>query len=177
MPERYFIDGYNLLHADPAWSALAQEDLEAARESLVESVSRWCARLGHQACVFWDGQGRMYERVAPDPGRPGIEVVFTSSRLSADALIERGVYAARKRDSVIVVTSDRGISDFCLGLGALTMRSANFLALLGELPPAVRPSASQARDGLGRLEDRIGPRGVRRLRGLHGGLESDERQT
>ncbi len=172
MSEHYYVDGYNLLHAVPDWSALADDDLEAARDALVETVSRWSARTGHHVCVFFDGQGRSHDRVAGHPARPRVDVVFTSSRLSADALIERGVYEAPKRDTVIVVTSDRGISDFCLGLGALTMRSANFAELLRASPVAPRPLRE---DGSASLEHRIDADAIARLRRLRDELEADER--
>jgi hypothetical protein len=168
--DRYFIDGYNVLHADPDWSALADIDLEAARDTVVESVSRWCTRTGNRACVFFDGQGRTHERIAGDRGRPDVEIVFTSSRLSADAVIERGVYTAPKRDTVIVVTSDRGISDFCLGLGALTMRSDHFITLLREASRL--PKLPGAQDNtLGRIEDRLDAPDSQRLRELRERLE------
>jgi predicted RNA-binding protein with PIN domain len=171
MTEHYYVDGYNILHADPTWSALADADLEAAREAVVEAVSAWAARTGNHACVFFDGQGRTHERIAPEPGRPNVEVVFTSSRLSADALIERGVYLAHKRETVIAVTSDRGISDFCLGLGALTMRADHFVSMLREPPHRARPSGA-ADAGL-TLEQRIGDSSSEHLRRLRDRLESD----
>jgi predicted RNA-binding protein with PIN domain len=97
--------------------------------------------------------------------------VFTSSRLSADALIERGVYTAHKRETVIAVTSDRGISDFCLGLGALTMRAEHFVSMLREPQHRARPS-SAADAGL-TLEQRIGDSSSEHLRRLRDRLDSD----
>lgn len=170
MSEHYYVDGYNVLHADDAWSALADTDLEAAREALVEAVAGWAARTGNRVCVYFDGQGRAHERRAADPGRPNVEVVFTSSRLSADALIERGIYVAHKRDTVIAVTSDRGISDFCLGLGALTMRSEHFVSLVRE-PRRITRTANDSDSGL-TLEQRIGDASTEQLRRLRDALES-----
>lgn len=171
MSEHYYVDGYNLLHAEPEWSALADVDLEAARDALIDRVSRWSAHTGHPVCIFFDGQGRFHDRAAPDPGRPNVDIVFTSSKLSADALIERGVYQAPKRDTVIVVTSDRGISDFCLGLGALTMRAPNFAMLLRDTPSTSRmPRAS---DDSTALEQRIGEESSEHLRRLRARLEKE----
>lgn len=172
MSEIYFIDGYNLLHADPGWSALADRDLEAARETVIEAVSRWTIHRDCRACVFFDGQGRRHERYAAEPGRPNVEVVFTSSRLSADALIERGVYTAERRHAVIVVTADRGIRDFCLGLGALTMTPDHFLSALGTAT-AQRPNAPRGA-ATGRVEDVLDEESARRLREFRGRLEGSE---
>lgn len=170
MSEQYFIDGYNLLHAHPDWSELADRDLEAARETVVEAVNRWTIDRGTHACVFFDGQGRRHEKIAADAGRPSVEVVFTSSKLSADSLIERAVYTAQHRHAVIVVTADRGIRDFCLGLGALTMTPEHFLTSLYSptIPPrrAARPGAPTAT-----IEDTLDEDTARKLRELRGKLK------
>jgi len=171
MSEHYYIDGYNLLHANPDWSAMADVDLEMARDMLIDRVSRWSARTGHPVCIFFDGKGRSHDRSDKDPRRPNVDIVYTSSRLSADALIERGVYEAPKRDTVIVVTSDRGISDFCLGLGALTMRAPNYLSLLQDGGPPARLPCSA--DSTAPLEDRIDPQASDALRKLRDRLESE----
>jgi predicted RNA-binding protein with PIN domain len=172
VPEIYYIDGYNLLHTSPEWSDLADEDLEAAREAVVEAVNRWTIARGGRACVFFDGQGRRAERIAPNRGRPGVEIVFTSSSLSADALIERAVYTAEHRHDVIVVTADRGIRDFCLGLGALSMTPDHFIAGLdGQLPsrPASRPGKA-----VGRVEDVLDEESSRRLREMRARFDAEE---
>ncbi len=168
MSEIYYIDGYNLLHTDADWAVLADRDLEAARETVIEAVSRWTIHRDCRACVFFDGQGRRHERFAADAGRPNVEVVYTSSRLSADALIERGVYTAERRHTVIVVTADRGIRDFCLGLGALSMTPEHFLTALDTgtaRRPAPRPGGAT-----GRVEDVLDEESARRLREIRGRL-------
>lgn len=174
MSEIYFIDGYNLLHTDPGWSSLADRDLEAARETVVEAVSRWTIHRGCRACVFFDGQGRQHERVAPEAGRPNVDVVFTSNRLSADALIERGVYTAERRHAVIVVTADRGIRDFCLGLGALTMTPEHFLSALGTAIATAPRSSARPGAAAGTVEDILDEESVRRLREFRGRLSDSE---
>lgn len=173
MPEVYFIDGYNLLHADASWSMLADRDLESARETVIEAVSRWTIHRDCRACVFFDGQGRRHERVAAEAGRPNVEVVFTSGRLSADSLIERAVYTAERRHAVIVVTADRGIRDFCLALGALTMTPDHFLSSLGMANARESASRPNSRPGAaaGTVEDLIDEESVRRLREFRGRLD------
>lgn len=169
MSEIYYIDGYNLLHTHPSWTVLADEDLETARETVVEAVSAWTLNRGCRAVVFFDGQGRRPERVSHDSGRPNIEVVYTSSKLSADALIERGVYTAERRHTVIVVTADRGIRDFCLGLGAITMTPENFLVTM-DAPPPSRPTARPG-NPVGRMEDMLDDETSRMLREIRAKLD------
>lgn len=171
MSEIYYIDGYNLLHTHPSWTALANQDLEAARETVVEAVSSWTLDRGCRAVVFFDGQGRRPERVLHDAGRPNIEVMYTSSKLSADALIERGVYTAERRHAVIVVTADRGIRDFCLGLGAITMTPENFLISM-DSPMPTRPSVKPGRS-VSSVEEMLDDETQRRLREMRAKLDKN----
>lgn len=171
MSEIYYIDGYNLLHTHPVWTTLANQDLESARETVVEAVSAWTLDRGCRACVFFDGQGRRSERVSHDAGRPNIEVVYTSSKLSADSLIERGVYTAERRHAVIVVTADRGIRDFCLGLGAITMTPEHFL--IGMDSPAPSRPAARPGNAVGRVEDMLDDETSKRLREMRAKLDKN----
>jgi len=127
MSETYFIDGYNLLHFSPEWKALADDDLEAAREALVDFVARWCDASGHTARIFFDGRARQTSTAQLAAHLSRVEVVFSSHHKSADSIIERGVYDAKDRESIMVVSADRGILDLCRGMGAMTMRPDFFL--------------------------------------------------
>lgn len=176
MAERYYIDGYNVLHRDPTLSALAREDLEAAREALVEAVGRWCSRGDYRACIFFDGQGLQAHQLPPDPGRPNVEVVFTAAHLSADALIERGVYKAEDRQQVVVVSGDRGIRELCLGMGALSMTPEHFLAMLHAPEEAAR-RAQTGQEGrrMGAMEDLVDEAARHQLQALRDRLRRKKR--
>jgi len=124
MPILYYIDGYNVIHHCDRLRALARVDFEAARDALVDRVTRYCCDAGQAARIVFDGRGRSSDRAAPVLSSPCIEVLYSSEQQTADALIERMVYETGKRTELVVVTSDRGIRDLCGGLGALTMHRA-----------------------------------------------------
>jgi len=151
--EKYYIDGYNLMHKDPHCAALARDNLEMAREGLVERVARWASSSPVEVCVFFDGRGARAERHGGDPGRPGVEVVFTSAHLTADALIERDVYGVSNRHRAVVVTADQGIRDLCSGMGALTMRPEHFLGMMEAARGATRTPVAGTRAAT--LEDSL----------------------
>ena len=133
MSHIYLIDAYNVMYQCPQLKPLAQRDFEAARDGLVERVSRYCGTTGEPAKVIFDGRGRSPERHAPYRGAPGLEVVYSPGHLTADAVIEREVYSAPHRRDIIVVTGDRGIRDLCRGLGSLVMAPEHFLNMVDEV--------------------------------------------
>ncbi len=133
MSHIYLIDAYNVMYQCPQLKPLAARDFEAARDALVERVSRYCGTTGEPAKIIFDGQGRNPEKHRPYRGAPGLEVVYSPGHLTADAIIEREVYAAPHRREIIVVTGDRGIRDLCRGLGSLVMAPEHFLSMVDEV--------------------------------------------
>lgn len=141
MPNLYYIDGYNVIHHCKRLKKLAKTDFEAGREALIDRVARYCTDAGKAAKIIFDGRGRRPDLISPFLSGPRLEVIYSPASQSADALIEREVYEATNRSSIIVVTSDRGIRDLCAGLGALTMHPDHFLSMIEE-------SLRQARDSI-----------------------------
>ena len=133
MSSIYLIDAYNVMHQCPQLKPLLDRDFEAARDALVERVSRYCGTTGEPAKVIFDGRGRKSKSHAPYRGAPGLEVIYSPGHLTADAVIEREVYSARNRREIIVVTGDRGIRDLCRGLGSLVMAPDNYLSMVDEV--------------------------------------------
>lgn len=169
MSDTYFIDGYNLLHHVTHWKELAEHNLEEARRALVDEVSKWCATTDHTAKIFFDGAGLRTGGSAQTPPAFGVEVLYTSRHTTADAIIERGVYEAPDRDSIVVVSADRGILDLCRGMGALSMRPEYFYRTMSETSAGLSANLlhRQSRGRLGNLEDVLGAdekEGLDRLR-------------
>lgn len=165
----YYIDGYNVIYHCPQLRPLAHKGSEAARDALVDQVSRFCTVTGEQAKIVFDGRGRQSQTDVPWRASPGLEVVYSPGHQSADTMIERFVYGTDNRHEVMVVSGDRGIRDLCRGFGAFVMEPAHFLSLVEEklegaralLPPATRDS--RYKDTLG---DRLDPGDLDRLREL-----------
>ena len=120
-PQLLVVDGYNLLHADDTYRALARRDLEAARRRLV-----------------FDGGG-------PDPGAPaGVRVEF-SGHGEADTIVEALAFQSRDEGRpCVVVTSDRATRDAVLGRGVDVISSAKMLEHLDESAEEWRESSGKA---------------------------------
>ncbi|NUM53624.1 MAG: NYN domain-containing protein [Candidatus Hydrogenedentes bacterium] len=157
MSSIYLIDAYNVMYQCPQLRPLARRDFEAARDALVDRVSRYCGTTGEPAKVIFDGRGRTPELHTPYRGAPGLEVIYSPGHLTADAVIEREVYSAHNRREIVVVSGDRGIRDLCRGLGSLVMAPEHFLNMIDEV--LTRSSAhlrtSYERFSTNLLEDRL----------------------
>ena len=98
----YLVDGYNVIHHCSILQPLAHRDFEAARDALVEKVARFCAGTGCRTTIVFDGRERQAEKAVSFEGAPTLKVVYSSRGRSADAVIERSVYAASDRRSIVV---------------------------------------------------------------------------
>jgi predicted RNA-binding protein with PIN domain len=152
---RVIVDGYNLLHADPAFSRLADDDLDGARAKLVERVAGYCAGEARGTIVF-DGGGN------PDSdGHPhhvaGVSVIFSPAGQSADSIIETLAARGRERgDAVTVVTSDAQLQWAVFGGSVVRMSSAEFLRDL-DAERAERGSHHSTESHRSNLADRVDP--------------------
>ncbi|MFP6584271.1 MAG: NYN domain-containing protein [Candidatus Hydrogenedentota bacterium] len=154
MNQIFYIDGYNVIHELPELEAMMSHDIELAREKLIEYVLRWSSTSGETAKIIFDGQGK-HTQASPHHEQTGpVEVIFSSKHKTADSIIERAVYRAKTKGSVIVVSGDRGITDLCMGMGALVMHPRNFWVSVGESTSETKRALQQNRISEGsRLED------------------------
>lgn len=126
MPERFLVDGYNVIYASRELETLMRQDPEAARERLLAGVEGYCAREEKAAEVVFDAGGRpgpaVHERLSEF-----LSVTYTASGQSADAYIEKLAYKPGAADSTVVVTGDYDQQKIAAGAGMLRMSSREFL--------------------------------------------------
>ncbi len=174
MRSLYYIDGYNVIHHCTRLKTLARDDFEAARETLIDRVARYCTEAGKRAKIIFDGRGRRPDLVSPFLSGPDLEVIYSPAHQTADALIEREVYEAQDRSEIVVVSSDRGIRDLCGGLGALTMRPEHFLSTIDENLQQGRSALELKRHTTSRparIEEHLDETARQRLQALRRDLE------
>ena len=130
--EYLIIDGYNVLFAWPELSQLAKEDLEAARNRLLDILSNYSAFVRREVIVVFDGYrvkgsrgGRQWHHQLP--------VVFTRENETADAYIEALVRAIGQNSRVWVATSDSLVQLSAFRSGVLRLPAQ---ALQGEVNQA-----------------------------------------
>ena len=126
-PEYVLVDGYNIIFAWDDLKAIASENLDAARQILMDIM---CNYQGFTNCVLilvFDAY-----RVQGNPGvvtkYHNIHVVYTKEAETADTYIEKATYEIAKRKRVRVATSDRVEQLIILGHGAQALSALSFRA-------------------------------------------------
>lgn len=177
MAEHYFIDGYNVLHRSTSLRRRADEDLESSREILIDRVANYCASSGTHATIVFDGQGPREEHIANARGAAGLDLIYAAAKKSADAIIERAIYRLPNRREAIVVSGDRGITDLCLGLGALVMTPDAFLTTIADETTRIRAKVERDRPDtqMARFEDTLDESARKRLEDLRRRLDEPRR--
>lgn len=123
------MDGANILHAWPALWKLAKTDRETARTKLIQQLAVLHDAENVRVTVVFDGRGndvvveRLHEQAT-------FSIVYTSSALTADDVIERMVATAPDPAMCVVATDDAAERQTTAAAGAEPMSSADLEAWL-----------------------------------------------
>ena len=121
----FIVDGYNVLFAWEDLRDLAQQDLAAAGDQLMEMLCAYAAFTHHQGGLAFDGcQGHRSQGEKCD--FRGIHVVYTREKETGDMYIEKLLHDIGKNDQVRVVTSDGLIQLSAMRSGVLRMSALEF---------------------------------------------------
>ena len=135
------VDGYNVIFQWEELKALAKQDIAAAREALIQTLSEYAGYTKTETVLVFDGY-----RVPGNPGesspRAGLMVVYTRERESADLYIQRFIRENGKKKAA-VVTSDGMIQLFALKHGLLRISSAGFKQEIDETKKEIRALIEQ----------------------------------
>lgn len=119
------VDGYNVIFAWDELKSLADTNLGAARERLMEILCNYSAYTKNSVVLVFDAY--------KVPGNTGerfdfhnIHVVYTKERELGDVYIEKLISEIGKNDRVRVVTSDNLIQLSAVRFGVLRMSAAEF---------------------------------------------------
>lgn len=134
--EYLLVDGYNIIFAWDDLKKIAQTNLDAARESLIQTL---CNYQGYHKChviVVFDaykvkGGTRHIER------HHNIDVVYTKEAETADTYIEKTSYRLGKRYRVRVATSDHTVQMIILGNHATRVSASAFQAEVEQVNEAL----------------------------------------
>ena len=157
------VDGYNIIHADPALKQLLEQDLETAREGLLSKLRPLQDQELYQVVVVFDSSTPGSQQTAlEDFG--GIEVAFTAAGQSGDAFVESLVRRLGKKGSVIVSTDDRQLQFVVQGYGAVIKTSEALRAEMEDVTGEIRQQLKKLGHsrGMYRLDAQLD----RELRGL-----------
>jgi predicted RNA-binding protein with PIN domain len=124
---RILVDGYSLLHSWPELAAGRARHTEAARNELLHVLRQYRDVIGTPITVVFDGQGARRGGDSPLESTPELEIIYSSSRQSADDIIERAAVRLRAYGEVLVVTNDFAERDTVFYHGGLSSSCENFI--------------------------------------------------
>ena len=125
MTETYIIDGYNFIRASALFKNM-RNDMESARNKLINTVAELSKYENCRISAVFDGKGLPEQY----PEHDGFSIIFSGAGTDADSVIEKMVYNAKERLSLIVVTNDAHIRDIVRGAGARVMDTSHFEKLI-----------------------------------------------
>lgn len=99
------VDGYNIIGAWPELQALKQDNLEHARDLLVEKMSEYQAYTGFQVIIVFDAH--LVKGIEKKLKSSRVEIIFTRENETADERIEKLVKTLLSvKNKIYVATSD-----------------------------------------------------------------------
>ena len=117
------IDGYNLIRQSSSLSILDRQDIQIARDTLIDVLAAYKKMKRHPITVVFDGTSAPL--LTPNRAQQkGIKIIFSRTGESADEVIKK--MARREREKALVVSSDRDVVDSASAQGAATISSTHF---------------------------------------------------
>lgn len=135
------VDGYNILARYARKSLRDIEDLESARERLIDDLAEYGRFVGEAVVVVFDAHQRAEPATAYE--QAGIQVIYTGANETADERIERLVYEFKQSyKEIMVATSDLAEQQVAFGGGALRIPASELVRKIGEVKRVVRHKLS-----------------------------------
>ena len=140
--EYLLVDGYNVIYASDELKALAQTDLKAARDKLMDILADFQGYRKEIVILVFDayrvpGGSEHVEKYL------NLDVVFTKEAETADQYIERTAHEISKKHKVTVATSDAIEQVIILG-SSMRMSARDFWAEIAYTKNMVRDQLSSA---------------------------------
>ena len=128
--ERYLIvDGHSVIFAWPELRKVHARRSSAAREALLKQLRDYQDWTGVHVVVVFDGKGKKVDAIS-DPA--DVQVFYSRSGQSADAIIERLASKYAQRFEIMVATSDSMEAETVRACGAESISPDGLRGLLSE---------------------------------------------
>lgn len=126
LQEFLLVDGYNIIFAWAELKELAEADIKAARDRLLDILSDYAGYTGENVIVVFDayrvagGRGEVYRY-------HNLDVVYTKEAETADLYIEKTAHKLSRRHRVRVATGDFVEQVIIFGVGAIRLSPRGLL--------------------------------------------------
>ena len=125
-PICYVIDGYNVIHSDEYLKSIAKESIADARDAFVDMVCNFKPIKNARMIVVFDAYKR--DEAMHKKKYDGIDVIYTSYQMTADAYIEKSIKELNRDYRVYVVSSDSLIQNAIFSQSAFRVSSKTFMS-------------------------------------------------
>ncbi len=125
--DHVIIDGYNVIHAVPAWKKTLAHNAESARELLIHATSLLTHQRKFRCSIVFDGHEPPAN--AKRSVNAPVHVIYSAPR-SADTHIRTMIEQSKQRAQLVIVSSDREIISFAKACSCQTHTSKHFANLL-----------------------------------------------
>ena len=137
MEEYLLVDGYNIIFGWEDLRSLADHNMDAARDSLLDIMSGYAGFTGMHVIVVFDAY-----KVKGFQGEvtrwKNLDVVFTKEAETADQYIEKTAHAIGRKYKVTVATSDGTEQVIIRGQGCLLLSARELQQELGRIGAQIR---------------------------------------
>jgi predicted RNA-binding protein with PIN domain len=123
----YLVDGNNVMAQRVGW----HRDKARARRRLMDELARFAQERRVRVAVVFDGAPEQH--FSDGSSYRGVRLFYSERGSNADERIKQMVEGERNRRTLIVVTSDRALSDYVRRCGAQVLRSGEFRKKLEEV--------------------------------------------
>jgi len=124
-PEYILVDGYNIIFAFESLRKLASENIDLARNMLINRLINYRAVKDCELLIVFDAY-KVKGNVGSVEEHSGIKVVYTKEAETADSYIEKASHKLAGQYTVRVATSDGLEQMIILGNGALRIPASAF---------------------------------------------------
>ena len=154
MEEYLIVDGYNIINSWPLLVELKNDNLELARDKLIEMLQNYQGVQGINIIIVFDAHlSDAKMRTISNQGN--VQIFYTKTGETADALIERMISEIPSRSKITVATNDWSEQRIILGKGALRMTSRELMYRLTDAEKTIHSKSDNSSVKIKSLEDRL----------------------
>ena len=137
LPECVLVDGYNIIYAWKELKEIALENIDGARDRLLDILSNYQGYKDNTVIVVFDAYN-INRHKETNYRHDNLYVVFTKAAETADMYIAKTTHRMADKYRVTVATSDALEQLIIMGHGALRMSALNFYEEVNQVEKQIR---------------------------------------
>lgn len=118
------VDAHSVIFAWPVLRELHRRHAEAAREQLIAKLTAYQDATGTRVVIAFDGQGK---RDTSEKRPSGVQVFYSSTKKTADDILERLVAKYSAEHDMTVASNDRMVAQTVITFGGTAISVESLL--------------------------------------------------